>query len=91
MAPTRPGKKKSAAEARKQRALKAAAYREMNRSIDRLIERWARKLLLITDEGVRKLTEDEVQVAVYGSKRRPTRKAKQRTKKCPKTPSRGGH
>ena len=87
MAPSQARKKKSAAEVRKQRALKAAAYREMNRSMDRLIERWARKLLLVIDGEVRRLSEDEVQAAGYGDKRRAAGETTRRTKK----PSRGDH
>jgi hypothetical protein len=37
--------------------------------LDRDIERWARHLLLVDKDGVRRLTEEEVQAAV-GRKRR---------------------
>ena len=67
----------------------------MEESIDREIERWARKLLLVGDGEVRKLTEEEVRVMV-GKKRKAPKpdvnrkskgsKAKQRFARVRKRP-----
>ena len=47
------------------------ALREAEKKrLDKYIERWARRLLLVIDGEVRKLTEDEIQVAVHGMPKR---------------------
>ena len=61
----------------------AEVLREMERGLDRYIERWARKLIFVADGEVRKLTEDEVQAVVRKS--RP--KAKSGTGQGPSTRS----
>jgi hypothetical protein len=67
--------------AAKRAARKAAATREFNRSVkqsvDRYIERWARRLILVDHGKVRKLTEEEVQDMANGSSssRKPRRRA----------------
>ena len=57
----------------------------MEESFDRMIRRWARKLLLIGDGEVRHLTEEEVESMVTASRRdtagmffRPRRERKRR-------------
>jgi len=45
----------------------------MERQLDREIAAWARKLLLVIDGDVRKLTEEQVQWLVERSKSRPKR------------------
>jgi hypothetical protein len=60
---SRSGKRQSADYVR--RAARDAAKRQL----DRYIERWARRLLLVDRDGVRRLTEEEVQAAVGGKKR----------------------
>jgi hypothetical protein len=56
-------------------------YEAMEESLDRMIRRWAQKLLLIGDGEVRHLTEKEVESMVKASRRgtsgaffRPSRK-----------------
>jgi hypothetical protein len=53
----------------------------MERQVDREITRWARKLLLVIDGEVKKLTEEQVQWLVQASKRgsRTTRRKKPRS------------
>ena len=75
-APNRkPAKKKS------ERPVPAAVIREMNRGLDRYMERWARGLLLVIDGEVRKLSEDEVQAIVRSTRssaRPPARRSAKR-------------
>jgi len=63
------GKRKSADYIRR------AARKATKRQLDRYIERWARHLLLVDKDGVRRLTEEEVQAAV-GRKDRNSRTRK---------------
>jgi hypothetical protein len=60
-------------------------YDEMEEGFDRMIRRWARKLLLIGDGEVRHLTEEEVESMVTASRRgtagmffRPRREGRRR-------------
>lgn len=48
--------------------LSAELVRELERSQDRYIERWARKLIVVVDGEVRKLTEEQVQNVVRKSR-----------------------
>ena len=61
------------------------AYEAVEESLDRMIRRWARKLLLVGDGEVRHLTDDEVESMVKASRRgtsgvffRPTRRTRVR-------------
>jgi hypothetical protein len=60
---SRSGKRKSAGKVRK------AARDAVRRQLDRYIERWARRLLFVDQDGVRRLTEEELQAAAGGNKR----------------------
>lgn len=52
------------------------AMEEMNREIDRRVEAWARGLRIEDGGRVRRLTEEEIQIAVGREiERRPTRAA----------------
>lgn len=65
---------------RKSKPLRAPAdvMKEMNERVDREVERFARKVLIVDGGRVRKLTEQEVQIAVQagrpGAKGRPANK-----------------
>jgi hypothetical protein len=61
--------------------LSPEVLREMERGQDRYIERWARKLNVVVDGEVRKLTEEQVQAVVRKSKPMP----KSRTRQAPST------
>lgn len=66
---------------RKRATLPKWAERELDASADRYIRRWAKGLLLTIDGEVRKLTPEEVESMVVGSRPKRARKRSSRTKK----------
>jgi hypothetical protein len=63
--------------------LPAWAIKMMEESLDRQMERWAKKLLLVSGGVVRNLTPEEIELMVYGKrgKPKPTDLARRRRRK----------
>ena len=76
--PRRTKKKKTSRSRTRDRSVRLtkAELDQIDRELDRYMERWARHAIILEDGVARRLTEEEVQMAVPKKRRRPSSRLK---------------